>query len=123
MLKPVLILAFATANITASGAYECPIGSADVLQVTSWSAERVDDQWTQTIATLQNTTSAEVLPVRIGRLFIEGPRSAEAAVAGMIVIERPIASRGETTITVQGTGLSYLTSVDQATTTLHACMQ
>jgi len=41
----------------------------------------------------------------------------------MIIVEKALPSGSETTITVQGTSLSYLVSVDQSTTKLHACMQ
>jgi hypothetical protein len=65
MLRPVLIIACCLASVAVASAYECPIGTDDVLQVTKWSAERVDDQWTKTVATLRNISGAEVLPVRM----------------------------------------------------------
>lgn len=123
MVRPVLLLAFSLGLVTHSGAYECPIGDNDVLQVTEWSAARVDDEWTRTVATLQNASAADVLPPRIGRLFIDGPNLSGWEMAGMIVVEDAMPPGGVMTITVQGTGLSYLASADQSTTSLHACMQ
>ncbi|MAN47640.1 MAG: hypothetical protein CMF04_15780 [Hyphomonas sp.] len=44
------------------------------------------DQWTKTVAKLQSVIGEEVLPVCIGRPFVEGLNSSKPDMAGMIVI-------------------------------------
>ena len=76
------------ATVAASSEWpvERPIGKGNVLQVAKRSAERVDDQWTKTVAKLQSVIGEEVLPVCIGRPFVEGLSSSKPDMAGMIVI-------------------------------------
>jgi hypothetical protein len=121
-VKAIACLGFLLLSAGACMAFQCPIGRGDLFAVTAWRAERSDDFFTRTVATLENITAA-TLPPGIGRLFVEHGVSPDVAVAGMVIIDRSVAPEEKYTIVVRVSNGSFLIGADQAVVRLHACMQ